>query len=529
MSLLLDALRAVGRTGLLHPDPPGALRQWATLTARHGVSLYSVAAWSAARFPDAPALVEPEGSTTFGELVGQADLIADALAGWVGPGAAVGLLARNHATFVATLLACGRLGLRVVLLNTTFSAQQTLEVCRTQGLELLVVDDEWLPGLRERGTDLPLWPTSRVGALRREEVAGRPVRRGRGSIVILSSGSTGAPKAVRRSVNPAELLRTLTSLLDQLGLRARSPTLLTIPLFHGHGLMTLGLSLAMGAPLHLFARGTPEAYWRTLAGEGIEVLVLVPTVLYRLLETPHPGRAEHLRTIVCGSAPLSGDLATRALSRFGPVLYNLYGGSEFGLVSLATPGHLLAAPDSVGSVLPGVQVAIRRPDGTPAPFGEIGEVVVRGAMVQGEPGSALGTGDLGRLTPSGWLSLAGRRDDLLIIGGENVAPEAVEARIAELGYVRECAVVGLPSEEYGQALAALIVLHDGHRHVTRERVELDLRPLLPRMLRPASITFVEELPRNALGKLVRRRLKVEGGTEEGLGAAAGPRGPAGNG
>ncbi|BDP43948.1 acyl-CoA synthetase (plasmid) [Deinococcus aetherius] len=522
MNVFLDALRAAGRTGLLHPNPGRAAWLWLALTVRHGVSLYSVAAWSAARFPDAPALVEPEGTTTFRGLAQQADLIADALAGRVRPGGSVGLLGRNHATFVATLLACGRLGLRAVLLNTSFSARQTLEVCGAQALDLLVVDDEFVPGLRALGAGVPLWPTSGVRALRREEVPRRPARRRRGSIVILSSGSTGPPKAVRRNVNPAELLPTLTALLDRLRLRARAPTLLTIPLFHGHGLMTLGLSLAMGAPLHLFARGTPEAYWRALVQGDIEVLVLVPTVLYRLLETPSPEPAGRLRTIVCGSAPLGADLATRALSRFGPVLYNLYGGSEFGLVSLATPEGLLAAPDSVGDVLPGVRVLIRRPDGTPAPPGEVGEVVVRGGMVTGEPSPGTRTGDLGQLSPSGRLTLAGRRDDLLIVGGENVSPEAVEARIAELGYVRECAVVGLPSEEYGQALAALLVLHPGHPRVTRETVEADLRPLLPRMLRPARIAFVEELPRNALGKLVRRQLqvdgKVDGGPQVGPGA-----------
>lgn len=408
-----------------------------------------------------------------------------------------------------------------MLLNTSFSARQTLEVCGAQALDLLVVDDEFVPGLRALGAGVPLWPTSGVRALRREEVPRRPARRRRGSIVILSSGSTGPPKAVRRNVNPAELLPTLTALLDRLRLRARAPTLLTIPLFHGHGLMTLGLSLAMGAPLHLFARGTPEAYWRALVQGDIEVLVLVPTVLYRLLETPSPEPAGRLRTIVCGSAPLGADLATRALSRFGPVLYNLYGGSEFGLVSLATPEGLLAAPDSVGDVLPGVRVLIRRPDGTPAPRGGRGG----GRAGRDGDGRALpGDEDRGpRPAQSLRAAHAGRSarrpPDRR---GENVSPEAVEARIAELGYVRECAVVGLPSEEYGQALAALLVLHPGHPRVTRETVEADLRPLLPRMLRPARIAFVEELPRNALGKLVRRQLqvdgKVDGGPQVGPGA-----------
>ncbi|MEF2280310.1 AMP-binding protein [Deinococcus sp. YIM 134068] len=531
MSALFGALRAVWRTGLLHPSPLRALRLWLAVTARHGVSLYSVAAWSAARFPDSPALVEPGETTTFGGLVARADQIADALAGQVGPGEGVGLLARNHAAFVATLLACARLGVRTVLLNTSFSAAQTLEVCRAQALALLVVDDEFVPGLREMGANLPLWPISEARALSQQttpDASPRPWRLPRprpGRLVLLSSGSTGPPKAVERRVVPAEVLGTVTALLTRLRLRARAPTLLTLPLFHGHGLTTLGLSLTMGAPLHLFPRGTAEAYWRALAEEDIEVLVLVPTVLYRLLETPHPGQAGRLRTIVCGSAPLRPDLARRALSRFGPVLFNLYGTSETGLISAATPEHLLAAPESVGYVLPGVHVLIRRADGTPAPPSEVGEVVVRGEMVAGGPALAWGTGDLGSLTPSGRLTLAGRRDDLIIVGGENVSPEALEARLAALPGVRECAVVGIPSEEYGQSLAVLVV-RDGPG-VTRDSLEGEFRHL-PRMLRPTRVVLVEELPRNALGKLVRRELRVDmDGGGEGRGVGTGSPGGGG--
>lgn len=147
-------------------------------------------------------------------------------------------------------------------------------------------------------------------------------------------------------------------------------------------------------------------------------------------------------------------------------------------------------------------------------------MVVRGDMVAGGPAQGWGTGDLGSLTPSGRLTLAGRRDDLIIVGGENASPEAVEARLAALPGVRECAVVGVPSEEYGQSLAALIVRD--HPDVTREALEREFRHL-PRMLRPTRVVFVEELPRNALGKLVRRELRVDmdGGGGEGRGVGAG--------
>jgi len=481
-----------------------ALWQGLRALLRSGSSLYTLAAWSAARFPDAPALVEAQGRVTFRELLDRSDRIAAALAAHVPPGAMVGLLGRNHVTFVATLLATQRLGLRAVLLNTSWSAQQTLDAARAQRVQLLLADDDFLPGLG--GDALHCWSTSQLQALERAHVPGAPWHRRAGSIVILTSGSTGAPRAVVRQPRAAQVLPTVTALLEQLHPRLHAPTLLTIPLFHGHGLSTLALAVTLGAPLHLFTRTTPEMYARALSEADIEVLVVVPTVLHRLLEVAGLPRPARLRTIICGSAPLRPELVARTLSHFGMVLYNLYGATECGLVSLATPQQLLAAPDSVGSVLPGVSVTIRRPDGTPAPFGELGEVTVQGAMAQGDP-AGVRTGDLGVLSPSGRLRLAGRRDDLLICGGENVHPEAVEARIETLDFVRECAVVGVPCGEYGQRLAAFLVLQPSAGPVTPERLERAYRALLPRMLRPARTTVLDQLPRNALGKLDRHALR----------------------
>ncbi|AFZ67658.1 AMP-binding protein [Deinococcus peraridilitoris] len=505
MTGLSQVLRVVRQAGL--KKPLRSLGSGVAMTLRHGPSLYAVARWSARRFPDVPALVEPQGSLTFRQLVDRTDRVAAALAERVTPGSVIGLLARNHGTFVTTLLASQRLGLRTVLLNTSWSARQTLEACRAHALELVVVDDDFLPDLLALDEGLRCWTTSEVQAQEGGLAPGKfPPHGLPGSIVILTSGSTGPPKAVRRDARFLEVLPTAVALLQQLRLRAHAPTLLTVPLFHGHGLSTLALCLTMGSPLHVFARGTPEAYWQALQQKDIEVLVVVPTVLYRLLEVSCAAPAPHLRTIVCGSAPLGAALAGRTLSRFGPVLYNLYGTSECGLISLATPEHLLAAPDSVGYVLPGVKVGIRRADGTPARPEETGEVMVQGVMVRGGFGNSLPTGDLGRRSASGLLTLAGRRDDLLICGGENVSPEAVESRIEQLSYVRECAVMGIPSEEYGQGLAAFVVLNPGMGHVTRQMVECDCRPLLPRMLRPTRLALVDELPRNALGKLDRQRL-----------------------
>ncbi len=359
----------------------------------------------------------------------------------------------------------------------------------------------------------------------------RPARSGRATLVLLTSGTAGQPRAVQRRLRPGDVLPTLNALLSSLRPRAGSPTLLTLPLFHGHGLATLSLSLTLAAPLHLFARGGPKDHWRCLREQKIEVLVLVPTILYRLLHSAGASQnlplnaplpiTPSLRTIVSGSAPLSPALAIQAGQVFGPVLFNLYGSSEAGLISLATPQELLVAPGTVGRALPGVKVRLQplrsaqSGQGEPGSTPGVGRVQVRGPLVVGDAASAgtgtefYETGDLGWFGPTGLLFLAGRQDDLLVIGGENVSPELIEDRIAQLPCVLECAVTPLPSAEYGQGVHAHVVLRSGQEQTPVAVLERDLRALLPRTLRPAEISVVQALPRNQVGKLLRSRLNPE--------------------
>ncbi|WP_424949861.1 AMP-binding protein [Deinococcus sp.] len=536
---LKAALAALRATGLFGPNPLRSVPHLVWCLLRHGVSLYAVVAWNARRWPDRPAVQDSEGAVSFRQLIDQADRAAARLESCT-PAASTGLLCRNHAPFVALLLACSRLGLRTVLLNTSFSAEQIRAVCQAQGVSLLLCDDEFRPALEETGLrPLPVSaltapaPGIRVSALLRPPFQLRLRRRGRASLVLLTSGTTGSPRAVRHSLSPLSLLPTLSALLIQLRPRPGSPTLLTLPLFHGHGLATLGLGLTLAAPLHLFARSGPEDHWRCLREQRIEVLVLAPTILYRLLHTSESGALAAdllevgtlpaLRTVVSGSAPLGAVLAAQARRRFGAALHNLYGSSEAGLISLATPEELSRAPGTVGRVLPGVRVRLQplepaRGEVTP---GQVGRVTVQsgGVCRAGAGGGSqrfFETGDLGWFGADGLLFLAGRQDDLLVIGGENVYPEMIEERLARLPYVLDCAVTALYSAEYGQAVHAHLVLKTrpgdigpgdiGPGETRLADIERDLRALLPRMLRPARISVVDALPRTPLGKLLRPRI-----------------------
>ncbi|MDV6373838.1 AMP-binding protein [Deinococcus arenicola] len=477
----MKLLAAIRRTGVSGSQPfHNALALvWAVL--RHGPTLYALAAWNARRMPDALALVDHSEPLTYAVLLRRADEMAATLSQRIKPGEAVGLLGGNSTDFVAALLACVRVGARTVLLNTFFSAAEIGRVGQQQRLHLLLCDDDWPKRLEGKTTVLSFCE------LKHARVE-RPTPRlpHTGSLVLLTSGSTGTPKAIRSRVGLRAGLRVAGALLDALPLRAGAPTLLPLPLFHGHGLATLGMGLALGAPLHL-CRPTAQELWRTLQNEGIEVLVLVPTLLHRLLDAPGNRAAPALRAVIRGSAPLGARLGAAGLDRFGDVLFNLYGSTETGLISLATPTDLHAAPGSVGRTLPGVALELRE-----------GRVVVNGHD----------TGDLASRGEAGRLTLHGRADELLICGGENVFPASLEERISTLDAVAECAVMGVSCAEFGTGIHAFIVLKPGCE-TTPTQLQEELSPLLPRMFRPQKITLIDALPRTQTGKLLRSRLTSE--------------------
>ena len=488
------SLRAASRhTGVLGAQPVQSALGLGWTLLRHGPTLYALVAWNARRTPNAVALVDASGPLTYRALLTRADAMAAELSRRIRRGDGVGLLGSNSADVVATLLACLRIGARTMLLNTSFSAAEIGQVAREQQLRLLVCDGDWPGRLRgELGLDMPVCPLSSLRTAQTERPGPRCPRSG--SLVLLTSGSTGTPRAVRSRVGLRAGLRVAGALMDTLPLRAGAPTLLPLPLFHGHGLAALGLGLALGAPLHL-CRPTKEVMWHTLQQEGIEVLVLVPTLLHRLLDGPDRRAAPALRAIICGSAPLGAPLATAALDRFGDVLFNLYGSTETGLISLATPADLRAAPESVGRVLPGVRLELH---------GETGRVFSNGHD----------TGDLASWDAAGRLTLHGRADELLICGGEKISPLRLEERITALEAVAECAVVGVPWAEFGTSIHAFVVLNAGHEP-DPEQLRKELNSLLPRMFRPQNITLLDALPRSPAGKLLRSRLAHEAEPEKG--------------
>ncbi len=506
--LMIRAYRAISRSAVLQPHPLWSLLRLCWCWLRFGTSLYTLVAWNALRFGPETALAEARSAKTYHQLQRDSEQLAARLFRNFGRARTVGILCQSHLGYAELLLACGRLGLEAVLLNTSLTAGQLKTVHGQRPLDLIICDLEFAP----RVQDLKATPGGPqvvlLSDLRQPEnplPARLPTffRRSAGRITVLTSGTTGPPKLVRRTIGLHEALGTAVGLLEALKPRQGQPVLLTLPLLHGHGLATLALSLAMGSPLYLSPKATQEML-ECIEAHRIEVLVLVPTLLYRLLEhlqnAPRPYRTDCLKAVISGSAPLEGALASRTLKELGPVLYNLYGSSETGILSLATPEDLKQHPRTVGRALPGVCLQVW--DGqTPVGPQEVGQVVV----VRGK--HAFFTGDLGYFDTRGRLFLQGRADDMLICGGQNLYPESYESAVLEaLDYLAECAVSGISDPEYGQALRLWVVLKPNQPEIPLSQIENELARLFPRTLRPRQICWLEALPRNHAGKVLRQQL-----------------------
>ncbi|SUA76295.1 2-succinylbenzoate--CoA ligase [Nocardia otitidiscaviarum] len=344
-----------------------------------------------------------------------------------------------------------------------------------------------------------------------------------GRIVILTSGTTGAPKGVPRRPSVRSFLGPGLSALHRLGLRSGTTIVVGIPLFHGFGLAVLALGLLLGGTLVLRRGFDPEAALAATAARRADAWAVVPVMLRRVLDLPTEVRERYdtssLAAVLCGAAPLTPALAHRFMDDFGEVLCNGYGSSEIGIAALATPAELRAAPGTVGRPVAGTAVAVLDTAGRPVPAGRTGRICVGGA--QGFSGYSSGhdkqrvaglidSGDLGRFDAAGRLFVVGRSDDMIVSGGENVYPQVVENVLAAHPDVSDVAVMGVDDEEYGQRLVAYVVAATGSSpSVTRLREYL--YPNVSRFERPRDIMITGEIPRNAAGKIDRAALRQQYG------------------
>jgi len=308
------------------------------------------------------------------------------------------------------------------------------------------------------------------------------------------------------------------SAFSQLPLRAREPVVVAPPLFHLLGFGFMGFALGLQGTLVVQSRFDPEAVLAAIADHRATTLVAVPVMLRRILGLPEPTRRRYdtssLRVIVCSGSSLSAELAAWVMDTFGDILYNFYGSTETGWATVAGPSDLRTAPGTVGRPPEGTRVAILDDQGRPVTTGQSGRIFVGSAMAfEGYTGGGgkqvvaglMCTGDTGHFDEAGRLFVEGRDDEMIVSGGENVFPGEVEELLRGHEAVHDAAVVGIDDEELGQRLAAFVVSEPGSS-LSTEEVKEYVRSRLARFKIPRYVEFVDEIPRNLMGKVLRRSL-----------------------
>ena len=513
------AVLALTRSGVVRPMGPDRLFGVGRAVVRYGYSVTAGFAVGAARHPYRLAVVDDDGVVTYAELDERTDALALALAAsGAGPGAPVGILCRNHRAPVEVMVAAGKCGADVVLLNTGLSADQMRGVQEQQELHTVVADpefDEILPdGPRvvRTGGDGPGTLEAMIAGGGPGELPFRPER---SKLIVLTSGTTGTPMGAKRP-HPSTL-SPAASILSTIPLHAGDPVLISAPLFHTWGNAGLLLAALHGSTVVLARKFDPESFVDIVDRRRIETVFAVPVMLQRVMEQVDGGwRGPHRPRIVAvsGSALPAGQ-ATEFMDRFGDCLYNLYGSTEVSWVSIASPADLRAAPGTAGRAPYGTKLVILGDDDRPVAPGEDGRVFVGNDLqFEGYTGGQdspeqweglVGTGDVGHLDDGGRLHLTGRADDMIVSGGENVHPGPVEELIANAKGVREACVLGVPDDQYGQRLAAYVVAEPG-ADVTEDGIRDLVRAELARFAVPRDVVFLDELPRNQTGKVLRSEL-----------------------
>jgi fatty-acyl-CoA synthase len=439
----------------------------------------------------------------------------------------VAILARNHRGLLYAVFAAAKCGARIIMLNTDFGPTQLSEVVEREGAHLLIHDDEYAGTTQAIALELGrlrAW-TDEPGVGTLDEVAAYgdptppPSPGAQPKIVILTSGTTGTPKGAERSQPPS--LTPVGGLLSKAPFRAGEVTECAVPMFHALGFTLAIFSVLFGSTLVVRRRFDPERTLESMTSHRANVLLAVPVMLRRLIEAGTATLPDHdfsaLRMILVSGSQLGTPLCVKVMNAFGPVVYNLYGSTEVACATIATPTDLASEPGCVGKVVHGATVKILDDNGSPVAAGTTGRIFVGNGMqfegytgggTKNVVGGLMASGDVGHFDQAGRLFIDGRDDEMIVSGGENVYPGEVEETLSRHPDIADVAVIGVPDDQYGQRLRSFIALRPG-ASLAEQDVKDYVKKRLARFKVPRDVHFVESLPRNATGKLLKRLLDAE--------------------
>lgn len=489
---------------------------------------------NARRHPDRAACIDEDGEFTYKELDDAAHALANALlAKGVRAGDGVALLARNHRWFLIANYGAARVGARIILLNSEFSGPQIKEVSEREGAKLIIYDDEYtkavskaeppLGKLRALGInpdkDEPSGSTDETldDLIARSSTAPAPKAGKHASIIILTSGTTGTPKGANRSTPPT--LAPVGGILSHVPFKASEVTSLPAPMFHALGYLHATIAMFLGSTLVLRRKFKPPLVLEDIEKYKVTAMVVVPVMLSRILDAVEKMHKKpdlsSLKIVFVSGSQLGAELASRALKDLGPVIYNMYGSTEIAFATIAGHKDLERNPATVGPVVKGVKVKILDENGKELPRGEVGRIFVGNAFpFEGYTGGGhkqiidglMSSGDVGYFDEHNLLYVSGRDDEMIVSGGENVFPAEVEDLISGHPDVVEATAIGVEDKEWGARLRAFVVKKPD-TEVDEDTIKHYVRDHLARYKVPREVIFIDELPRNPTGKILKRELR----------------------
>jgi long-chain acyl-CoA synthetase len=503
---------------------------------------------------DGPGVLRGEEFVSAADLDKRSQRAAAALESvGVAPGDTVAILLRNDHPFFEASVAAGSLGASPVPVNWHGKADEVRFILEDANAKVLVAHADLIrplahvvpDGVVVRVVDTPDDIADAYGVDKEQRAApaqmtgwaswieafdpspnppGLPL-----SSMIYTSGTTGKPKGVRRLALDGSNPDTVTLALETarvLGIGPGMRTVVTGPMYHTAPNSYSLTAARFGAFVVLQARFDPEELLRIIEEQRITHLHMVPTMFTRLLKLPDDVRTRYdlssLQHVVHAAAPCPPEIKRQMIEWWGPVIWEYYGGTETGAVVACDSEEWLAHPGTVGRPIATATVRIYDDGGNALPPKQTGEVFMRlggfpdftyegrpEARTEVERDGLITCGDVGYLDEDGFLFLCDRKRDMVISGGVNIYPAEIESCLMTMPGVRDCAVFGIPDEEFGEALAAVVEAEpDADADVDAEAVRAHVRQHLAAFKAPKVVEFRDDLPREDSGKIFKRRLRA---------------------
>jgi fatty-acyl-CoA synthase len=495
--------------------------------------------------PSKPAIVWRGRTTTWAELDERIDRLASGLERrGIGRKQSVILMLRNRQECVELGAAAARAGAAAVSISWRSTPSELEYLANHSGARGIVIEPELLPVVEEASGALsetllsnvfvvgPVSAAPRSGKVKTtpvESLLEEPPRQfdtdtthdDDAAVVVYTSGTTGKPKGAVRKF-PKDTIVAAMRFINETPMRTDDVHLVTCPLYHSTAFGFLSLSHLLGATVVIMEEFKPEPFLATVDKYGVTTTAMVPTMLHRVMELPEEVRRRYdtrsLRVVFSGGAPLPAPLAIEFMDAFGDILFNFYGATETGLVTLAKPEDLRAAPGTIGKAVPGNDIRLLDDEKRDVEQGAVGELYVKNKLLVAgyhkdeEATQAsfvdgyFSVGDLARRDRDGRYFIEGRKRDMVISGGVNVYPAEVESVLEQHPDVVEVAVVGVPDREWGERVRAFIVPRPGAR-IDEGEMKAFARQRLAGPKVPRDFVVVDSLPRNPTGKVLKRELR----------------------